>query len=268
MSETYTTTHATVSANAPIKRTWAMPSWLATVVVVVSVLVVWQLITVFTDVSSNILPSPVHIATNASWLTVFESALETALATLAGFVIGNLVGFVLALFICASRTFSDIVYPIAVMVRAIPIVALAPFITLAFGRGPESAIVVAALIVFFPTLINVILGLTSVPTETLELLRVMNAGTTFGYVKVRIPFALPSFVSALKISAPNAVLGVMTAEWIIGGGGLGRLVIQSWLRLDIPTMWGAVVLSAIVASILFSIVVLVERVLLGWAVRT
>ncbi len=86
--------------------------------------------------------------------------------------------------------------------------------------------------------------------------------------RVRIPFAMPSFVTALKISAPNAVLGVMTAGWIIGGSGLGRLVVQSWLRLDITTMWGAVLVSALVAWLLFSIVNLIERLLLGWAVRT
>lgn len=268
MSETPTTVNATVTTNTTLKRTWSLPPWLATTAVVLLVLILWEALTTIFAISDNILPGPVSVVTDADWGRVLEASISTTLATLAGFVVGNLVGFGLALLINASRTFSDIVYPMAVVVRAIPIVALAPFVTLAFGRGPEAAIVVAALIVFFPTLINVILGLRSVPTETLELLRVINAGTVFGYVKVKIPFALPSFVSALKISAPNAVLGVMTAEWIIGGSGLGRLVVQSWLSLDIATMWGAVILSAVVASAVFSLVAITERLLLGWAVRT
>lgn len=244
------------------------PSWLVTTIVVVIVLAIWQAAVAALQVSPNVLPGPAQIAVGADWPLVIQAALNTVLATLAGFAVGNVVGLALAILICASRTFSDIVYPIAVVVRAIPIVALAPFITLAFGRGPGATVVVAALIVFFPTLVNVILGLRSVPTETIELLKVMNASTIFGYVRVRIPFAMPSFVSALKISAPNAVLGVMTAEWIIGGTGLGRLVVQSWLSLDITTMWGAVLFSALVASVLFTIVSLAERLLLGWAVRT
>ncbi len=258
----------TTTAQPALRSRLSAPSWVVTTTVVLIVLALWQLAVVVLQVSPNVLPGPAQIAVGADWLLVVQAALNTVLATLAGFAVGNIVGLALAILICASRTFSDIVYPVAVVVRAIPIVALAPFITLAFGRGPGATVVVAALIVFFPTLVNVILGLRSVPVETIELLKVMNASTVFGYVRVRIPFAMPSFVSALKISAPNAVLGVMTAEWIIGGTGLGRLVVQSWLSLDITTMWGAVLFSALVASVLFSVVSLVERLLLGWAVRT
>ncbi len=241
---------------------------IATASVVIAALVLWQLGTWVTGASATVLPGPIQILLEANWPTVFSAAVSTTLATLVGFAIGNLVGLLLAVVICVSRTAADIVYPGAIVVRSIPIVALAPFITLVFGRGAGATIVVAALIVFFPTLVNVILGLRSVPREAIELMKVVNASAAFAYLRVRIPFAMPAFVSALKISAPSAVLGVMTAEWIIGGEGLGRLIIQSWLSLQIPTMWGAVVLSAVVAWLLFSAVSLLERMLLGWAVRT
>lgn len=241
---------------------------IVTAAVMIGVLLIWQLGTMLAGTSATVLPSPTEIVVGADWPVVFVAALNTILATVLGFVVGNLVGLALAIALNASRTLSDIVYPFAVLVRSIPIVALAPFIVLAVGRGPAASVTVAALIVFFPTLVNVILGLRSVPREAIELTRVINASTVFQYVHVRIPFAMPSFVNALKISAPGAVLGVMTAEWIIGGDGLGRLVIQSWLTLEIPTMWGAVVLSAVVAWVLFSLVSLAEKLLLGWAVRT
>lgn len=257
-----------MSALTPLRGRLPMPGSIVTVGVVLAVVVFWQLGTWLADLSANVLPGPAQIAFGADWAGIVQAAGHTVFATMIGFAVGNLLGLALAVLICASRTFSDIVYPIAVVVRAIPVVALAPFITLAFGRGPGATVVVAALIVFFPTLVNVILGLRSVPVEALELLRIVNASAVFGYARVRIPFALPSFVSALKISAPNAVLGVLTAEWIIGGDGLGRLIVQSWLGLNITTMWGAVVLSAVVAWLLFSLVTLVERTLLGWAVRT
>ncbi|WP_159502082.1 ABC transporter permease [Microbacterium sp. 18062] len=239
-----------------------------TVLVVALVLVVWQVATTVAGTSGTVLPGPVAIVAEADWMAVLAAAGVTVLSTFLGFIAGNLLGLVLAIAVTSSRLLSDLVYPLAVFVRSIPIVALAPFLILLFGRGAAASTVVAALIVFFPTLVNVILGLRSVPAEALELTRVINAPTWFQYVHVRIPFALPSFVSALKISAPSAVLGVMTAEWIIGGSGLGRLVIQSWLTLQVPTMWGAVVFSAVVAWLLFSAVGLLERMLLGWAVRT
>ncbi|WP_158861697.1 ABC transporter permease [Leifsonia sp. AG29] len=241
---------------------------LAPVLVVGALLVVWQLGTSLTGTSVTVLPSPATILTQADWPAIGAATMSTIGSVLAGFALGNLVGFALALLVSASRPLADIIYPGAVMVRSIPIVALAPFITLFFGRGVLSAVVVGALIVFFPTLVNTIVGLRSVPQEALELGHVFNAGPVFQYVRVRIPFAMPWFVSALRISAPGAVLGVMTAEWVIGGAGLGRLVVQSWLGLDIPTMWGAVVLSAVVAWALFSVVSLAERLFLGWAVRT
>jgi len=241
---------------------------ITTAAVVIVILLAWQIGTSVTGTSVTVLPSPTAIITQANWGTVLAAAGATILATLSGFVVGNIVGLLLAIAVTSSRTVSDIVYPFAVLVRSIPIVALAPFIILAFGRGAAATTVVAALIVFFPTLVNVILGLRSVPEEAIELMKIVNASPVFQYVRVRIPFAMPAFVSALKISAPNAVLGVMTAEWIIGGTGLGRLIVQSWLSLDVPTMWGAVVLSAVVAWLLFSLVTLVERLLLGWAVRT
>lgn len=241
---------------------------LTTVAIIVGVLAIWQVATMLSGTSVTVLPSPSDILMQSDWVVVLVAASRTVLSTLLGFLVGNVIGLMLAVLITASRTLSDIVYPFAVVVRSVPIVALAPFIILIAGRGAAAAIVVAALIVFFPTLVNVILGLRSVPPEAIELMRVVNASRTFQYARVRIPYALPSFVSALKISAPNAVLGVLTAEWIIGGDGLGRLIVQSWLGLNIPTMWGGVVLAAVVAWALFSVASLAEKLLLGWAVRT
>lgn len=240
----------------------------STAVVLLVVLVLWDVGVRLSGTSANVLPAPSAIVFEADWSLIFSAATYTTVATLAGFVVGNLTGLVLAIAISASRLVSDLIFPLAITIRSVPIVALAPFITLAFGRGPASSVVVSALIVFFPTLINVILGLRSVPREALELTHVINASAPFTYLKVRLPFTAPAFFSALKIAAPGAVLGVMTAEWIIGGQGLGRLVIQSWLTLNIPTMWGAVALSTAVAAIMFTLVSIAEKLVISWAVRT
>ncbi|GAA1575032.1 ABC transporter permease [Leucobacter aridicollis] len=249
------------------KRTRKRVNWddlRSTLLVLVSVIVVWQgAVTVF-GVPSFILPAPLDIITHADWPDTLRALGQTSVSTALGFVAGNAVGYIGALLISASPTLSRIIFPGAIVFRSIPVVALAPFITLAVGRGAAATVVVAALIVFFPTLINSLQGLRSVRTESLELMRILNASRLTTYLRVRIPASMPSFFSALRIAAPNAVLGVMTAEWIVGGG-LGNLVITSWLALRMPTMWSAVLASAVLAAVLFSVVSLCERSVVRWA---
>ncbi|MFE9172696.1 ABC transporter permease [Streptomyces kebangsaanensis] len=230
-------------------------------------LAVWEIGVRVTGTPSYALPAPSEIATTADWGAVSEAVKSTVLAVLGGFVAGNGAGFALALLISASPILASVLYPLALTLRAIPVVALAPFITLAFGRGAMLTIVVAALIVFFPTLVNVLLGLRSVEREALELMHVLNCRPVTVYRRVRLPAAMPSFFDAMRIAAPAAVLGVMTAEWIIGGQGLGKLVITAALALETTTMWAAILASSVVAGLLFSLVTLAERLLLPWAGR-
>jgi len=235
--------------------------------VLAGAVVVWQLAVWIFSIPSFILPAPLEIAAKADWGAALLAMAQTSVSTLAGFAVGNIVGYVCALLISSSPTVSSIIFPGALVLRSIPVVALAPFITLAFGRGAAATVVVAALIVFFPTLINSLQGLNSVSRESMELMKVLNASRVERYVRVRMPASMPAFFSALRIAAPNAVLGVMTAEWIVGGG-LGHLVITSWLSLQMPTMWAAVVLSAVLAAVLFSAVAWVERTVIRWARTT
>ena len=233
----------------------------------VGALLVWQIAVLVFQIPSYILPSPLEIATGAEWGSVLNASMRTIMSTMLGFIAGNLIGFILAILISASPTLSSVIYPGAIVIRSIPVVALAPFITLAFGRGAAATIVVAAMIVFFPTLVNVLQGLNSVKPEALELMKVINASKVHRYQLLRIPTSMPSFFSALRIAAPNAVLGVMTAEWIVGGG-LGHLIITSWLALRMPTMWGAVIASAVLAALLFALVSLGEKLVIGWSKQT
>lgn len=262
-----TLTRALALPRRPRRRLVTPTSALISLGVLAAAVVVWQLAVWIFRIPSFILPAPSDIALQADWGTALSALAQTALSTAAGFVAGNIVGYVGALLISSSRTASSIIFPGALVLRSIPVVALAPFITLAFGRGPAATVVVAALIVFFPTLINSLQGLNSVSAESMELMKVLNASRLQAYARVRIPASLPSFFSALRIAAPNAVLGVMTAEWIVGGG-LGHLVITSWLALQMQTMWSAVVLSAILAAALFSIVAVLERTAITWARTT
>ncbi|GAB2854502.1 ABC transporter permease [Actinocorallia aurea] len=227
----------------------------------------WEAVVRLSGTPDYALPAPSLIVSTADWTAVLTAARDTVVAVLAGFAAGNAAGLLLALLISASPVLAAVLYPLALTVRAVPVVALAPFITLVAGRGAAPTVVVAALIVFFPTLVNVLLGLRSVEREALELMHVLNCRAGTVYWRVRLPAAMPAFFDSLRIAAPAAVLGVMTAEWLIGGDGLGKLVIGMALAQDTATMWGAILASSVVAGLVYAAVTFAERRMLPWAVR-
>ncbi|WP_405085275.1 ABC transporter permease [Microbispora sp. NBC_01389] len=263
---------ATEAPSLPRRRSPGLPSGARGLagsgLMIVLAFVVWEIVVRATGTPSYVLPAPSAILSTADWTQVLDAARATAMSVVAGFAVGNAAGLVLALLISASPVLAALLYPFALTLRAIPIVALAPFITLAFGRGTASTVVVAALIVFFPTLVNVLLGLRSVEREALELMHVLDCGPLTVYWRVRLPAAMPAFFDAMRIAAPAAVLGVMTAEWVIGGDGLGKLVISSALALESERMWAAILTSTALAGLVFALVAVAERRLLRWVVRS
>ncbi|MBO9521549.1 MAG: ABC transporter permease [Nocardioidaceae bacterium] len=229
------------------------------------VLACWQVAVPLLDIPVYVLPSPTAILAHADWSAIVSASGSTSVGVVLGFVAGNLLGFVLAGLIAWSAAAASVLYPIGLSLRSVPIIALAPFITLAVGRGVSATTTVAGLIVFFPTLVNVLAGFRSVEREALELMRVLNASKRDVFVRVQLPAALPLFFDALKIAAPTSVLGVMTAEWVIGGHGLGQLILTESLALNGETMWGGIVASAVIAGLAFTLVSLAERLLIPWA---
>lgn len=225
---------------------------------------VWQGVVVGFDISSFVLPKPTQVVSDAQWSQVGDATQHTIVRVVIGFAVGNAFGVLLALLTVASRFVAALLYPFALSFRSIPIVALAPFITLALGRGLPSITVITTLLVFFPTYVNVLLGLRSVDRQLLELMRVLNCSSTQVFFRVRFPTALPALMSSLRIAAPTAVLGVLIGEWIIGVNGLGQLILNDSINLDLPTMWAGVIAAAVLSLIAFAGVGVAERSVLAW----
>jgi len=135
---------------------------------------IWEGVVVVFDISAFVLPKPTQVLTDAQWSQVRDATQHTIVRVVVGFAAGNAFGVLLALLTVASRFVAALLYPFALSFRSIPIVALAPFITLALGRGLPSITVITTLLVFFPTYVNVLLGLRSVDRQVLELMRVLN----------------------------------------------------------------------------------------------
>jgi NitT/TauT family transport system permease protein len=225
---------------------------------------VWQGIVVGFNISSFVLPKPTQVLSDAQWSQVGDATHHTIVRVIIGFAVGNAFGVLLALLTVASRFVAALLYPFALSFRSIPIVALAPFITLALGRGLPSITVITTMLVFFPTYVNVLLGLRSVDRQLLELMRVLNCSSAQVFFRVRFPTALPALMSSLRIAAPTAVLGVLIGEWIIGVNGLGQLILNDSINLDLPTMWAGVIAAAVLSLVAFAAVGVAERSVLDW----
>src|SRR6267378_2453684 len=171
---------------------------------------------------------------------------------------------ILAQVFAHSRRLEAALYPIAVFVNTIPILAKAPILVLIFGLGMTSKVVIAAFICFFPTLANMVRGLTSVNPQSLELMRVLSASRGEVFWKLRVPSSLPFLFSALKIASTTSVLGAIVGEWIGADLGLGALIIEATHNFRSPLLYATVFVASGWAVIFFAVVSFAERRIVTW----
>jgi NitT/TauT family transport system permease protein len=148
--------------------------------------------------------------------------------------------------------------------QAIPIVALAPLLVIWFGPGALSKVLVCALVVFFPVLINTIIGLRSVEPDLLDLMRSLQASRWQTFTKLELPSALPALLGGLKIGATLSVIGAVVGEFTGSDQGLGFLVVQSRGLFDTAQMFVAFGALAAIALTLYGLALILERRLLHW----
>lgn len=245
----------TMTMSVVARRPTALRRVLPTVIALGVVIVAWVGAKALFGLSDQVLPSLTAVAQAASEDsgTLLDATKTTLVGAFGGFVVGNVVGILGALAVAASATAARVVLPMALVIRVIPVIALAPFLTLALGSGTTTIVAIAALIVFFPTLINGVLGLRSVPPEMLELMDIAGGSRWDVFRRVRIPAALPYLFSAFQIGAAACILGAMVAEWVTSGQGLGYLILQSGVQFEVELMWAGVFLSAFLALAAFGI---------------
>ncbi len=225
----------------------------------------WAVVTGF-SVRPFIAPSPQLVLQ-----TLFEkrhvllsNLVPTALEAAGGFFLGNFVAIVMATIFVHNKTMNDVFFPVALMFNSIPVVAKAPVLVLLMGNGVEPKIAIAALVCFFPSLVNMVRGLNSPNPQALELMRVLSASKTEVFFKLRLYSSLPYLFSALRISASMAVIGAVVGEWIGATVGIGALIIQATFNFDSALLYSAIVMSASLSGSFFLIVALVERAVVKW----
>jgi len=153
--------------------------------------------------------------------------------------------------------------PIAMVLRSVPLVAMTPLIALVFGRGLMTVTIVAGIVTFFPTLVNVTLALRSTAQSTTDLFLAYGSNRWAALYKAQLPSALPALFASLRVAAPLALVGAVLAEFLVTANGLGYLIETSMTSSVYNQLWAAVVLVTAFSIILYSIIAAVERVVLA-----
>jgi ABC-type nitrate/sulfonate/bicarbonate transport system permease component len=176
-----------------------------------------------------------------------------------GYVGGTVVAIVVALAVVLRRDVGQTIMPIAIALRSVPLVAMVPIITFVIGQGLLSVTVIAGIVTFFPTLVNVASGLRAAPTATSDLFNAYGASELTALRKGRLPYALPAIFASARIAAPGALLGAILAEWLSTGQGLGDLMITSSSTANYSMLWSSVVAITTVSILLYNLVSAIER---------
>jgi ABC-type nitrate/sulfonate/bicarbonate transport system permease component len=186
----------------------------------------------------------------------------TAKDAVFGYIFGTVIAVLVATSVVVSRVVERSLMPIAIALRSVPLVAMTPLIALVFGRGLVSVTVIAGIVTFFPTLVNVVVGLRAAPSLSVDVVLAYGGGAGQVLRKVALPAALPSLFASARIAAPAALLGAVLAEWLATGKGLGALMLNSTTTSSYDTLWAAVVVFTLVSVAVYAVISAVETLVL------
>lgn len=230
----------------------------------------WSLLatTVYGD-RNYLLPRPWDVA-SAAWESrgeLWAATKITFVEAAAGFGCAIVIGMAFAVLMSQAKVLERSLYPYAVMLQTVPIVAVAPVIVLWFGYNQRSVIVIAFMIAVFPILNNTLLGLLSTDRNHLDLFRMHDAGRFVQFLKLRLPNAIPNVFAGLRVSAGLSVIGAIVGEFIIGSGGseggLGVKVIYAQGKLDTNLLFAEVFAATLLGFLFFVVVSYVGNLLLS-----
>ena len=231
-------------------------------------LAAWQLIVVVGQYPAFILPAPARVARRLSIALTDGTLLRHTAITLGevllGLVLGLLVASLLGYLLAKSPAVERIVAPYVVASQSVPVVAYAPLLIIWFGSGLLSKVLICTLIVFFPILINVVVGMRGVPEELRDLMRSLRASPWQTFLHLELPAALPVLLGGLKIGATLSVIGAVVGEFMGADAGLGFLVILGRGQFDTALIFVAIFTLVAIAMSIYSVIALLERRLLKW----
>jgi NitT/TauT family transport system permease protein len=246
--------------------------YLPAVILFVATIAAWELIVRNIDLRGFPLPTPTAIVTalGDNWASgrwpLGKAAGATLFEAVGGLAIGTTLGVLISMLTARFATARELLLPLAVGASAVPIIAFAPLMNNWFGvLNPLSKMMIVAVLVFFPVVVNMTRGLTQVDAAALELLRSYAASEWTILRSLRLPNALPYFFTALKIGTTLSLIGAIVGEYFGGANDvLGRVIVQSASALRFDVTWAAIILAAITGIALYLAIVAIERAAIPW----
>jgi len=219
-------------------------------------------------VPTYLLPPPSEILVDflGRWNRVMQNTLITTQEIVAGYLTAVLVSIPLALMIAYSRFLEETVYPLIVFFQIVPKIAIAPLFIIWFGFGFTPKLLLVFLLSFFPIVVSSIAGFKSVDAEILDMARSTGASPWMMFRKIRLPYALPSIFTGLKVAAALSATAAVVAEFVASDKGLGYLLLEFNGNLNTSMVFATIMVLSIVGLLVYYVVELIERILIPWHV--
>ncbi len=233
------------------------------------VIVVWEMLVRVTHTPNWLLPGPFRIF-SALWETrhqLASHAVPTIIESVVGFAIAVVAGVVVGGVVTRFALFRRAVYPLLIALQTVPPMALAPLLVVWFGYGLLPKVLLVILVVFYPVAVSTVGGLEAVDRKMVNLLRTMGATDLQVYAKVRIPAALPSVFSGMKVGATYTVIAAIVGEWMGASKGLGIYLLRSSNSFLTDRVFAGIVTVAALSIAMFGLVDLGQRFVMPWYYR-
>ena len=260
---------ATAPGARPARSAGARSSWLGGLVGIVALLALWQAAGLTVFHRNGVVPPPTAIVAQMlddGWRFYRPNIATTTSEAAWGWVWGNALAIGAAMLFVALPVTERALMRLAVASYCLPVIAIGPILQILF-RGAAPKIILAALSVFFTTLIGMLVGLRSADRTSLDVVHAYGGGGWAKLAKVRLWSCLPSLFAALRIAAPAAILGAIIGEYLGGESGLGIAMINSQQSLLVERTWGIALVATAIAAAAYGVTALVGRLLTPWAPR-
>src|SRR5262245_11805921 len=228
----------------------------------------WEAVVQGFGIKPYILPAPSLIAAQLArrWTVILDAASFTGQSMLIGFAVSVLLGIALALIVAGSRRLQDLIYPVLVFLQIIPKIAIAPLFIIWIGYGLTSKVLIVFLLSFFPVLVSAITAFKSVDPEIMDLARSTGASQMRIFFMVRLPHALPTLFTGIKVAAALSATAAVVAEFVASDRGLGYKILEYQNNFDTPMTFGVILVLCVMGLLLYGAVELVERLAIPWHV--
>ena len=223
-----------------------------------------------TSIEHYILPSPnrVLIALNQNYGILYKHSVITFSEIILGLILGVGLGFFSALLMGYYKLARDWLMPIVVISQAIPVFALAPILVLWIGYGLASKVAMATIIIYFPITAALLDGLIRTNKEQIYLAKIMGASSWSIIKNIKLPSAMPSFASGVRIGAAVAPIGAVVGEWVGSSGGLGYLMLHANAKMQIDLMFAALFILALIATLTYFSIDKLMKNLIYWSAQS